>query len=258
MDLHIKDQLFIVCGATSGFGRSVAETLAGEGAHVIAIARRNEKLKELSLKYPHQITAVCCDITEEGAINEVIKAIDNRPLHGMLVNAGGPPAMTVLETTLENWDSAYKTVLRWKIDLTQRLVPKMIENKYGRLLYIESAAVKQPIADLVLSNSLRLAVVGYVKSLSQEIAAEGVTLNVLAPGFHATAAMERIFNKKKEQEGISREEAMKQSISQTSVGFIGDPDDLASLATWLLSPHSRFITGQTISVDGGAIKAVMG
>lgn len=258
MDLTIKNQLFIVCGATSGFGGAVAETLAAEGAHVIAVARRDDKLKELAAKYHGQISTVCCDVTKEGAINKILEAVNNRQLHGILVNAGGPPAMTVLESKLEDWDNAYKTVLRWKVDIAQIIVPMMITNKYGRLLFIESATVKEPMENLVLSSSLRLAVVGYVKSLSREIAAHGVTLNVLAPGVHETAAMDRIFNKKTEQSGISREEAKKQYANQTSVGFLGNPDDFASLAAWLLSPHSRFITGQTISIDGGAIKAIMG
>lgn len=258
MDLQIREQLFIVCGASSGFGRSVAEALAKEGAHVVAIARRAEKLEELSLKHPGQVTSVCCDITQQTSVEEIMQTIGDRQVHGVLINAGGPPAKTVLETSLEDWDNAYSSLLRWKVSLTQRLIPKFMENKYGRLVYIESSAVKQPIENLVLSNSLRLAVVGFVKSLSQEIASSGVTLNVLAPGFHATAATDRIFNKKSELEGISKEEAMKQSVNQLPVGVIGNPDDFASLATWLLSPQSRFITGQTISVDGGAIHGVMG
>ncbi|MEJ7766678.1 MAG: SDR family oxidoreductase [Chitinophagaceae bacterium] len=258
MDIKVKNQLFLVCGASSGFGRAVAEGLALEGAHVIAIARREELLQELVVKYPGQIDALCCDVTQQKGVEQIVMAVNNRQLHGMLINAGGPPAMKVLETTLEDWDNAYKTVLRWKIDLLQKLLPSMINLKYGRIVFIESASVKQPMENLVLSNSMRLAAVGFVKSMSLEIAANGITLNVLAPGFHSTAAMERIFTKKIDQMGITREEALHQFVSQTSVGFMGDPVDLASLATWLLSPQSRFITGQTISVDGGAVKGIMG
>ncbi len=258
MDLLIKEQLFIVAGASSGFGKAIAEALATEGAQIIAVARRADKLETLSDRYPGRIEIASCDITEPGSMDIIVKKIAGRQLHGILVNAGGPPAMSALETKLTDWDNAYKTLLRWKINMLQHLLPAMIEKKYGRVVFIESASVKQPVENLVLSNALRLAVVGYAKTVSQEISSLGVTLNVLAPSYHKTAAMDRIYIKKQEQTGISIKKATQQFINQTSVGFIGDAADFASLAIWLLSPHSRYITGQTISVDGGVIKGVMG
>jgi 3-oxoacyl-[acyl-carrier protein] reductase len=143
------------------------------------------------------------------------------------------------------------------VKLTQELLEKFKDQNYGRILYIESVAVKQPIENLILSNSLRMAVVGFVKTLSQEVAHQGITLNILAPGYHATPAMERLFANKSMLLGISPEDARKEFEKETKVGFLGDPKDFASLAVWLLSPHSRFITGQTISVDGGLIKGSM-
>jgi 3-oxoacyl-[acyl-carrier protein] reductase len=112
--------------------------------------------------------------------------------------------------------------------------------------------------NLVLSNAFRLAVVGFLKTLSQEIASDGVTLNALAPGFHDTAALDRLVNKKIQQRGINREQAMKEYTRSIPVGFLGAPEDFASLAIWMLSENSRFVTGQTISVDGGVVKGVMG
>ena len=175
----------------------------------------------------------------------------------MVVNAGGPPAKTVLETTLDDWDTAYKSILRWKVEITQALVPAMMANKYGRILYVESASVKQPLENLVLSNSLRVAVVGMVKTLSQEIAKSGVTLNILGPGSHNTPAINRIYKKKSEQTGLSFEEVKKSAIQQIPVGALGEADDFASLALWLLSPMSRYITGETITVDGGSVKSML-
>jgi 3-oxoacyl-[acyl-carrier protein] reductase len=134
----------------------------------------------------------------------------------------------------------------------------MVKNKYGRILFIESATVKQPLENLVLSNSLRAAVVGMVKTLSQEIASTGVTLNVMAPGSHNTPAIDRIYKKKSEQTGLPFEQVRATAIQQIPVGFLGEAADFASLAAWLLSPYSRFITGQTISVDGGAVRGIMG
>ena len=258
MDLQISNQLLLVGGASSGLGKAVATQLLSEGAHVIAVARSSDALQELRQTHPYKVEIVVGDLTLDATLGELAQLIGNRSLSGALINAGGPPAMTALETTLSDWDAAYATVLRWKVALTQLLVPGMMSRGYGRLVFIESASVKQPIENLVLSNAFRLAVVGFVKTLSQEVAHSGVTLNILAPGYHATPAMERLYKKKSEQTGMSMEEAMLQYISQTKVGFLGAAADFASLAVWLLSPHSRYLTGQTISVDGGIIKGTMG
>ena len=258
MNLAIEGQRFIVGGATSGFGKAITEQLIAEGAHVIAVARGEEKLRTLRVAAPEQVEWICGDITDEAVHQQIEALLANRPLHGIVINAGGPPAKTVMETTAEDWDQAYRSLLRWKVLLTQRFVPSLVKNKYGRLLFIESATVKQPLENLVLSNSLRAAVVGMVKTLSQEIAGTGVTLNILGPGSHNTPAIDRIYRKKSEQTGIPFEEVKATAIRQIPVGFLGEAADFASLALWLLSPHSRFITGQTISVDGGSVKGIMG
>ncbi len=257
MDLQLKDQLFLVCGATSGFGKAIAEGLLREGASIIAVARGEEKLKALAATAPSHIQIVAGNISDNTVIEKVVTITGDRKLHGMVVNAGGPPAKTVLETTLEDWDNAYKNILRWKVAITQAFVPKMILQGYGRILYIESSSVKQPLENLVLSNSLRVAVVGMVKTLSQEIAKTGVTLNVLGPGSHNTPAIDRIYTKKSEQTGLPFDEVKEKAIGQIPVGALGEAEDFASLALWLLSPLSRYITGQTITVDGGAVKSML-
>jgi 3-oxoacyl-[acyl-carrier protein] reductase len=257
MDLQLKNKLFIVAGATSGFGKAIAEALLKEGALIIAVARGEEKLKALADSAPGQVEMIAGDITDSRIITQLINVVGNKQLHGMVVNAGGPPAKTVLETTLEDWDQAYKNILRWKVEITQAFVPKMIKDNYGRILYIESSSVKQPLENLVLSNSLRVAVVGMVKTLSQEIARSGVTLNVLGPGSHNTPAIDRIYKKKSEQTGLSFEEVKKHAIGQIPVGALGEAQDFAGLALWLLSPMSRYVTGQTITVDGGSVKNML-
>lgn len=258
MDLGIKNQLFVVGGASSGFGYAVANRLIAEGAAIIAIARNADKLQLLKSIAPDRVQPIAGDITSPAIIAQIMESIGNRQLHGMLVNAGGPPAKTVLETSLEDWDNAYKNILRWKIAVTQALVAKLKPYQYGRLVYIESSSVKQPLENLVLSNALRLAVVGFVKTLSQEIAQSGITLNVLAPGSHDTHAIERVYNKKAEQTGVSATDARAQGVAQIPVGRLGNADDFAALAAWLLSPSSGYITGQTISVDGGSVKSIFG
>jgi len=246
-----------VGGATSGFGKAITEQLVGEGAKVIAVARTESKLIELKQIDDH-IEIIAADLSEESSLKKVLDQIGSRVLTGVVVNSGGPPAMPVLDTKLSDWDEAYRTVVRWKIALTQALLPKMMENHYGRLLYIESVSTKQPVENLVLSNAMRLAVTGYVKTLSQEIGASGVTLNILGPGYHATQRMEDLFARNSELKGIPESEIRSVFSAQTAVKQIGKPKDFASLALWLLSQHSGYITGQTITVDGGLVKGTMG
>lgn len=257
MNLEIKNKLFIVSGATSGFGKAIAEALLKEGALIIAVARGEEKLKTLAAAAPTQVEIVIGDIFETEIIVRLLNVVGNRQLHGMVINAGGPPAKTVLETTLEDWDMAYKNILRWKVAITQAFVPKMMQQQYGRIVYIESSSVKQPLENLVLSNSLRVAVVGMVKTLSQEIAKSGVTLNILGPGSHNTPAIDRIYKKRSEQTGLPFDEVKQKAIQQIPVGALGEADDFAGLALWLLSPMSKYVTGQTITVDGGMVKSML-
>lgn len=258
MNLHIKDQLFVVCGATSGFGNAVLNNLVTDGAKVIAIARGEEQLDKLTQAHPNAIEAICGDITQSETIQLLLNKIGDRKLSGAFINAGGPPAMKTLETKLEDWDNAYQQLLRWKVELTQAIVPLMMKENYGRMVFLESASVKQPIDNLVLSTSLRLSVVGFIKTLSQEIAESGVTLNIVGPGFHETPAINRLLDKKAEQENISSQEAKDKIASGIRMKRMGDPKDLGQLATWLLSPSSGYITGQTISVDGGQILGILG
>lgn len=257
MDLQLNNQLFIVGGASSGLGKAIAETLLQEGAGVIAVARGEEKLSAMQQQYP-SLETVVADITEISTIDLLKEKINGRQLHGMVINAAGPPAKQTLETTLEDWDHAYKTLLRWKVAITQAFVPLMMEKKYGRVIFIESSSVKQPLENLVLSNSLRVAVVNMAKTLSQEISSSGVTLNVMAPGSHDTGAINRVYLKKSEQTGKPVEEVRASAIKAIPVGALGNAEDFASLACWLLSPHSRYITGQTFSVDGGSVRGIFG
>lgn len=258
MNLQINHQLFIVGGATSGFGKAIALALVNEGANVIAIARGLDKLLALQSIAPEQIQILSGDLAEPATLEALMEMVKDQTVHGMVVNAGGPPAKMVLETSLADWDHAYQTILRWKVALTQAIVPAMIAKGYGRIVYIESVSVKQPVENLVLSTALRLGVVGLVKTLSQEIANTGVTLNILGPGSHNTPAIDRLYVKKSEQTGLPFETVKAAGIQQIPVGKLGEAADLAGLAIWLLSPQSKFITGQTITVDGGAVKGIMG
>jgi 3-oxoacyl-[acyl-carrier protein] reductase len=257
MDLGLNNRLFIVCGATSGFGQAITRSLVAEQARVIALARSGDRLDRLTTELGPSVETLAIDLVEPGSISRLENLIGDRLPDGVLVNASGPPARPFTETSLDDWDQAYHQLLRWKVDLTQRLLPRFQSKGYGRFVYIESAAIKQPLENLVLSTSLRLAVAGFVKTLSQEIADQGITFNLLAPGYHDTPAIDRIIHKKSTTEGISYDEARKKIVQGIPVKKTGDAGDFSSLALWLLSPRSGFVTGQTFVIDGGLVKSVL-
>lgn len=258
MDLKLTDQRFIVCGASSGFGEAVARQLLTEGAEVVLVARRGDMLREKFEHFNSQIDIIQGSLIFEDTIDQIEKAAKSGELHGALFNAGGPPTGTPLQTDMKDWDSAWQLVMRWKIDLALRLAPILSDKEYGRMLFIESQSVKQPLPSLVLSNAFRAGVVGFAKSLALEIAKNGVTVNVLAPGSHETPAIDRIIKNNSSVQGISYDEAKKELEENIPVGRMGKAEEFASLAAWLLSPHSGYVTGQTISHDGGVIKGIFG
>jgi 3-oxoacyl-[acyl-carrier protein] reductase len=258
MDLQLNNQFFIVCGAASGFGRAIAERLVNEGARVLAIARRMDSLTELKSSNPAAVEILPGDLFNTDFLDEVIQKLNGRIPDGILVNAGGPPARSFLETQLQDWDEAYNQLLRWKVDLLQRLLPGFIQKGYGRIVMVESVSVKQPVENLILSNSLRMAVVGMAKTIANEVGSKGITINVMAPGYHDTPAMERLFARRGLAKGIPVEEARTLFEKELMSGKMGDPADFAMLAAWLLSPLSRYVTGQTFSIDGGLSKFVFG
>jgi len=258
MDLKITDQRFVVCGASSGFGEAIARLLLTEGAHVVLVARRGDMLRDKFSHFKDQTEVIEGSLIYSETLNKIEQTVRSKETHGIVFNAGGPPTGTPLETNMNDWDSAWQLVMRWKIDLALRIAPIFKEQGYGRMLFIESQSVKQPLPSLTLSNSFRAGVVGFVKTLSQEIASAGVTANILAPGSHETPAIERVIEKNKASLNISFEEAKEKMEANIPVGRMGKAEELASLSAWLLSAHAGYVTGQTISHDGGNIKGLFG
>jgi 3-oxoacyl-[acyl-carrier protein] reductase len=257
MNLDINGQTFIVCGATSGFGKGTTKALIDDDAYVVGVARNGDNLKETQKELGDKFTPLKGDVTDSDTIKEIVKIAKERKISGILINAGGPPAKGFKETTIEDWDNAYEKLVRWKVELIQQLLPHFENQQYGRIVFIESSSVKQPIQNLILSTSLRLAVVGMMKTLSQEIQGKNITFNMVAPGSHSTPAIERLIKKKSEIENISYNEALENWEANIPAGKMGNPDDLGQLAAWLLSPASKFVNGQVYALDGGTIKSTL-
>lgn len=258
MDLKVADQRFIVCGASSGFGQAIAKQLLIEGANVVVVARRGDKLRETFGHFEDQTEIIEGSLIYQETLDKIEKSAKRNNFHGIVFNAGGPPTGTPLKTDMKDWDAAWQLVMRWKVDLALRLAPMLVEKKYGRLLFVESKSIKQPLPALTLSNAFRAGIAGFAKTLSTEVAPKGVTVNILAPGAHNTPAIERVIENNSTSKGISYEKAREEMEKNIPVRRMGTAEEFASLAAWLLSPHSGYVTGQTISHDGGAISGLFG
>lgn len=259
MDLKISGQSFVVTGAGSGFGRAIAELLIAEGATVLAVARSGDVLEKFRSASPGgKLHILQGDVTDGPTLESIVQWSEINKISGILVNAGGPPAGGALDTEIGLWDQAYNLVLRWKVVLTQKIAALMAKKGYGRILFIESVSVKQPVDNLVLSNAFRAAVTGYAKTLARETASSGITVNLLAPGYHDTPAMQRLYRKRAELHSITIEEAKREFEQQILTGSMAGPEAMAGLAAWLLSPLSYYVTGQTITHDGGITKGIFG
>lgn len=258
MDLQLKKKTFCVGGATSGLGKAIALRLLDEGATVIGVARGQAKLEAMAAEAGAAFIPFAADLTDATAVKLLTEFLLDKKVDGCVLNAGGPPTGRIEELDMKDWDQAYASTLRWKIQLTQNLLPAFRAKGGGRLLFLESVSIKQPIDNLVLSNAMRAAVAGFVKTLSREVGEDGITANILAPGYHATPRITTVLEKSAEIQGLTLEETEAGFTAETAMKRLGDPADFASMAAFLLSPQARYITGQTITVDGGLVRHITG
>lgn len=256
--MPVQSSLFIVLGASSGLGQAIVNHLLVRGHTVIAVARHTQSIVEYGKSFASRCEPLEADVMDENFGDKLMTQLNNRIPQGIVVNASGPPAGGFFDVTPAQWETAYHSVLHWKILLLQKVIPLFKSVNYGRIVMIESVSIKQPVPQLILSNALRAAVAGMVRTLATEVAGQGITINTMAPGYHDTQAMQRLYNRKAETLSISPEAAKEMFISETGTGQLGTATDFASLAEWLLSPQSRYITGQTISIAGDLVKGLMG
>ncbi|PPK84130.1 3-oxoacyl-[acyl-carrier protein] reductase [Neolewinella xylanilytica] len=258
MEVRLADNVIAVGGATSGLGLAITERLIEEGAIVLGFARSRDKLKALATKHGDRFISHPADTQDNIAVRKLGEAMIDYKIAGCVFNTGGPPTGSVSELSMQDWDTAYASTLRWKIALTGHLLPMFRKRKSGKLLYLESVSIKQPIDNLVLSNTMRAAVAGFVKTLSREEGENGIRANILAPGYHATSRITAVLDKAAQLKDASRETVEKEFLAGVPTGKMGNPDDFAAMAAFLLSPLAEYITGQTISVDGGLVRHITG
>ena len=258
MDLALQDKIIAVGGASSGLGRATTLHLLREGATVIGIGRSGGPLDALREEHGDRFIVHRADLSDSSDVRRLGDLLNERQVYGCVFNAGGPPTGGALDFGMEEWDEAYRLTLRWKVQLANAIAYGMRERHAGRLLFVESVSIKQPIDNLVLSNAFRAGVAGFVKTLSRELGPDNVTANIISPGYHATSRITTVLEQAAELQDISLEEAKQQFAAEVPLRTIGEPADFGAVAAFLLSPRAGYITGQTISVDGGLTRHLTG
>jgi len=262
MDLDLQRRKAVVTGASRGIGRAIAVALAAEGASVVAAARNQENLQSLVTEVTSAagtagrgaITACVADISTAPAIQSLTPHLQDADI--LVFNTGGPPFGTAAAITDEIWSVQFEAMFLSALRLVRIALPGMRQRRFGRILLVVSSGVVQPIPNLAISNSLRAALVGWAKTLANEVAADGVTVNCLAPGRIATDRLAEFDQNRARREGIAVEDVQKQSRATIPAGRYGEPAEMASVAAFLASPRASYMTGNVIRVDGGMIRCL--
>ena len=257
MDLGLSGRRALVAGASRGLGRAVALELAAEGAAVVAVARNLDKLRDLSAASPAQsgsITPHVCDLADATAIDGLADVLGNLDI--LVLNGGGPPAGPVADVSDAVWSRQFDSMFLSAVRLTRMALPGMRQRAFGRIILVVSSGVIQPIPNLGVSNAIRAALIGWAKTLSAEVASDGITVNCLAPGRIATDRVAELDQGRAQREGIPVDRVQQEARAAIPVGRYGDASEFAAVAAFLASSRSSYVTGGVIRVDGGMIRSV--
>ena len=263
MDLGLRGRAAIVAAASRGLGRAIAEELAREGAHLVICARGAEALEraraEIAGATGATVHAVPADLSTRAGIDAVVSAAHAAfdRVDVLVTNAGGPPAGPFEAHDWDAWQRAVDLTLRSAVELTRAVLPGMRARRWGRIINVTSITVKQPVDNLILSNSIRAAVTGFARTLANEVAAEGITVNNILPGYTRTERVEQLAQANAKKEGLPPAEVLARFEREIPMRRLGEPREFAALAAFLASDRASYITAQSIAVDGGWIKSIV-
>ena len=248
MQLGLDGRRAVVTGASSGLGLATAKALADEGVRVVIVSRDAEKLARARSEFRDisMVETLVADVSDPNRVTTMID--ESRTILGgldiLVANAGGPPPGTFASTSFEAYEAALKLNLLSTVAMCRAAVPIMKESGWGRIVAITSTSVREPIEHLILSNTARAGVTGFLKTLAREIAGHGITVNTLQPGLHMTGRLSALYPDP-------------QALATTiPAGMVGDPDDVGRVAAFVCSEHARFMTGVSIPLDGGALRGL--
>jgi 3-oxoacyl-[acyl-carrier protein] reductase len=262
MDLGLKDRVAVVAASSQGIGRATAEAFAAEGCRVAMCARNRENLsaaaEQIRKQHGVEVFAEAFDVTDAAAVAAFIAAVAAKfgGIDICIMNAGGPPAKGFLSATLDDWQRAIAANFLSTVYFAREVIPHMQRKHWGRIIALTSITTKQPVADLVLSNAVRAAVVGLVKSLANEFGKDGILVTNVGPGFTATDRLKELAKARSSASGKSQQEIFDAWAADAPLKRLGDPREVAEAIVWLASERASYITGQTLLVDGGIYKGL--
>jgi 3-oxoacyl-[acyl-carrier protein] reductase len=262
MDLGLRSKVVLVAASSQGIGLATAHAFAAEGCRVAMCARNSETLhaaaENIRRQHNAEVLSEALDVTGPRAVQDFVAAVVKRfgSVDICVTTAGGPPAKGFLATTHDDWRKAVDQNLLSTVYFAREVIPYMQKKRWGRILTITSITTKQPVSDLVLSNSVRAAVVGLVKSLANEFGKDGILVNNVGPGFTATDRLKSLAQTRSATSGQSQSEIFEAWAADSAVKRIGEPREVAETILWLASERASYITGQTILVDGGVYKGL--
>ncbi len=254
MDYKLNGKTALVLGASRGLGAAISLMLAKEGVKVTSVARNTSSIEEWSKNF--SIVPFKSDLTDTNSLGNLISFLSDKHIDILVNNCGGPVAGPANGQKIEIWEKAFKSMASPMFSITNELLPKMVSKKWGRIITIGSSGIEQPIPNLALSNGIRGAIAGWSKSLANEVAGDGVTVNMVLPGRISTDRLRELDEGKAKRTGLSLEEVEKDAKSTIPAGRYGKPEEFASVVTFLASDSASYITGSMIRVDGGLTKGL--
>ena len=262
MNLNLKNKNAIVCASSQGLGKATAIDLAKEGVNLAICSRDQEKIdkakEEILQKTEHNIKVIAlkADLDSLEDIQIFLQEVEHSlgEVDILVNNTGGPPPSTFEQISDEDWQNAFNSTMMSAIRLSRAVVPNMKKREWGRIINISSVSVKTPVNGLFLSNSLRMGVLGWAKALADELAAHGITVNTVCPGYTRTERVEAILESQSSSSGLSKEEIEKTIADNIPMKRVGEAEDLAGLITFLASEKANYMTGLAVQVDGGSAR----